>query len=243
MRVFHLFSLAALFACLIALTACPHKDEDFRCHQSDEPSGELKTALVRADFAICGTGYWENIWLMPTDSMKFSKPTWLRPFAVSEEIKQMSFRPEKGQILEVVYKNMNADNRYDGIATCAAYPGLSENVFIKSIKVVREKDCNDDKDSTNIKTVTAVFKKVNCDAGVWGNLWLEIETDEKPNGKNVKMLLYPFTAGDLPKRKPLEGDKVQLEYSIVNFIQPDPRVAACKLENDYLTVSVVKIVW
>jgi hypothetical protein len=248
MRTSHLFSLAALIVCLLALTACPHKEEDFRCHQSDEPSGDLKTALVRADFAMCGTGYWDNLWFRPADSMKFSKPIWLRPFAVSDEVQQTGFRPEKGQILEITYKNMKPDNRYDGFATCAAYPGDSEDVFVKSIKVVRGKDCNDGKDdnddsTSNIKTVNAIFKKVNCDAGVWGNLWLEVETEDKPNGKSVKMLLYPFTAENLPKRKPLEGERVQLHYSIVNFIQPDPKVSACRLDRDYLTISVTKIVW
>lgn len=101
--------------------------------------GEPATVTLRAEQAICGTGYWENVWLLLPDGANNENGTserkWLRPFAVSDAVKSSGFKLKEGQVVELTYYKMKSDGRYDKIVSCEAYPGKHENIYVSRIAV------------------------------------------------------------------------------------------------------------
>ena len=246
MKVKHFFSYALVAAFLLTfLTACPHRDCDkdevkpTDCHKDKE-----KTAIIEVKMAICGVGFWQNLWFFPIEADIKNK--WFRPYEVSAEILRNGFKPEEGQVLEITYSDTKLDGRYDSMISCSAYPGESDPIFINTIKIL--KDATKPPVEANL---TARFKKVDCNVGVWGGMWLEVEIPSyDPNNKDSsevqmkKVLLYPFSATcNFPKIMPKEGDVVKISFSDMAFVRPDESTAACKIEKEYRTVSINSIVW
>jgi hypothetical protein len=235
MRIWNLLSVVSLVFILLGLTACPMSNG---CKLDDtEENMSTITTRVHVANAMCGTGYWGNVWLMPEGERE--SRVWLRPFDVSAEVISAGLKPHEGEIWEITYKKINPDSRYDKVVTCEAYPGEHTNVWIQSMKFINAKpDCSD---STGVNFVNAVFRKTDCDAGVFGTMWLEVEGRGE---KQEKMLLHPFAfEGEFPKRKPLDGDKVRVHFSEVVFVREDEKVAACKLEQPYRSISIKELVW
>lgn len=258
---FKFFSWIMLASLSLMLTACPCNDcckkEEVKANEECCNPAEKQRATVLVRPALCGTGAWENLWLTsPKDSSEFAGVAlWLRPFEIAKSIVESGYTPKEGDLLEIIYSSVTKDDgRYNNIASCEAYPGEHQNVCISDLRVIRHHhDGHGDGDGNGHIVynhhANATFKRVDCSAGAWGNLWLEIEMRADSTGHDGSshaaktMLLYPFGNEATVKRMPQEGEKVEIQYNVINFVRPDDAVSACKIEGDYLPIVVGTIKW
>ena len=164
--------------------------------QKDNPNPEPCTQTGTIQSSICGTGIWNNLWIVTDEGQ------WLRPQSTTLTVENM---PEAGQRVRFSARKVDYDPSWDTVPRCLATIPAHQNITVTCLQMIPEDsatvECNKRGRWTKLQP-SDVPEQINCGG------WVIATPDSQ--------YLKPFPDVEEVPGNPTEGQAVRFSYEHAN---------------------------